>query len=211
LLGAVDEALHSTGRPLDNGTRAYFEPRFGHSFSRVQVHSGSAVHDDAAAAANAKAFTVGSHLVFAAHEYAPHTRSGKGLIAHELAHVVQQAGGALPSVQRQVYKPDDLKPRHRDPPKPAKRKKVHRPKPFDPLRGCKAEDLRTPEAGSCIAKNSGSPADITFFVRCLPSGEKECCELRDDPADPITICEDLSEHTESSPHRRKGRGKRSGS
>src|SRR3954462_13046775 len=55
----------SHGQPLDASTRTYFEPRFGHDFSRVQVHSGSPVHDEAAAAVNAKAFTVGHHLVFA--------------------------------------------------------------------------------------------------------------------------------------------------
>ncbi|HEV2099804.1 MAG TPA: DUF4157 domain-containing protein, partial [Stellaceae bacterium] len=65
----------------------------------------------AAAAVNAKAYTVGSDLVFAAGEYAPHTRQGRQLLAHELTHVVQQSGGtasqshgpAVPAIlQRQM-------------------------------------------------------------------------------------------------------------
>jgi murein DD-endopeptidase MepM/ murein hydrolase activator NlpD len=45
----------------------------------------------------ARAFTVGDHIVVGAGEYAPGTYSGQHLIAHELAHVVQQRGSASPA------------------------------------------------------------------------------------------------------------------
>ena len=86
----VNEVLHSPGQPLDPSTRAFMEPRFGHDFSHVRVHS------DAAAAAsaksvNAKAFTVSNAIVFGANQYSPASIEGRRLLAHELAHVVQQA------------------------------------------------------------------------------------------------------------------------
>jgi hypothetical protein len=82
-------AAAAGGTPLPGASRAYFEPRFGHDFSRVRVHTGS----EAAAGARAvraRAYTVGSHIVFGSGEYAPDSMSGKRLLAHELTHVVQQ-------------------------------------------------------------------------------------------------------------------------
>jgi hypothetical protein len=67
------------------------EPRFHHDFSKVRVHT----DDQAAASAhalNALAYTVGNHLVFAAGQYRSHRTEGRKLLAHELAHVVQQQG-----------------------------------------------------------------------------------------------------------------------
>lgn len=88
----VHDALRSLGRPLDPATRALMEPGFGHDFSQVRVHTdGKAV--ESARALNALAYTVGQDLVFGTGQYAPGTRTGKQLLAHELAHVVQQAYG----------------------------------------------------------------------------------------------------------------------
>jgi Domain of unknown function (DUF4157) len=98
--GIVHQVLRSSGRPLEASTRAYFEPRFGFDFSRVRVHS-DGLADEAAAAVNAKAYTVSSHLVFAAGQYVPHTQDGKRLLAHELAHVVQQRAAGTKRMQRQ--------------------------------------------------------------------------------------------------------------
>jgi Domain of unknown function (DUF4157)/Lysine-specific metallo-endopeptidase len=86
----VRDVLRSPGQPLDAGTRAFFEPAFGYDFSRVRVHS------DARAAAstqsvNALAYTVGRDVVFGAGQLAPQTTQGRKLLAHELAHVVQQS------------------------------------------------------------------------------------------------------------------------
>ena len=70
------------------------EPRFGRDFSRVRVHADTRAADSARAVA-ARAYTVGSDVVFGPGEYAPATTAGRHLIAHELAHVVQQADGAV--------------------------------------------------------------------------------------------------------------------
>jgi hypothetical protein len=94
----VSEVLSSAGRPLDAGTRAFMEPRFGHDFSRVRVHAGARAAESARAV-GAAAYTVGERVVFGAGRYAPETEAGGRLLAHELAHVVQQ-GGAQVSLQR---------------------------------------------------------------------------------------------------------------
>ncbi len=87
----VQEVLSSSGQPLDADVQAYMEPRFGHDFSRVRVHTDERAVDSARAV-EALAYTVGSDVVFGAGQYAPETSGGKKLIAHELAHVVQQSG-----------------------------------------------------------------------------------------------------------------------
>jgi len=88
----VDHVLATPGRPLDSSTRSYFETRFGADLSAVQVH------DDATAAASARAvdaaaYAVDDHIVFAAGRHAPGTPVGDRLLAHELAHVLQTSGG----------------------------------------------------------------------------------------------------------------------
>jgi len=77
------------GRPLPASVRAFYEPRFGYNFSRVQVHADTKAAD-AAKSINAKAFTMGKDVVFGGGEYSPETTAGKRLLAHELTHVVQQ-------------------------------------------------------------------------------------------------------------------------
>jgi hypothetical protein len=90
---SVDHVLASSGRPLDPALRQDMEQRFGHDFSRVRVHSGGAA-EQSALEVNANAYTVGSNIVFGAGRFAPGTNEGRRLIAHELAHVVQQSGSA---------------------------------------------------------------------------------------------------------------------
>ena len=85
----VHDVLRTSGQPLDAATRAYFEPRFQHDFSRVRVHA-DARAAQSAAAVNAHAYTLGSHVAFGASQYSPGTEQGRALIAHELTHVVQQ-------------------------------------------------------------------------------------------------------------------------
>ncbi len=96
----VHDVLGSSGAPLDATMRAELEPRFGHDFSGVRVHT------DGRAAASARAvqataYTVGRDIVFDRGAYAPHSTTGRRLLAHELAHVVQQ-GGSPRTVQRVV-------------------------------------------------------------------------------------------------------------
>lgn len=85
----MQETLQTPGWPLDATTRAFFEPRFGHDFSRVRVHADAAAADSARAL-QAAAFTTGNSLVFGAGRFAPATPDGRQLLAHELTHVVQQ-------------------------------------------------------------------------------------------------------------------------
>jgi hypothetical protein len=92
---AIQSRLHSESNsmPLESGVRARMESAFGHSFGDVRVHDGSrAAH--LSSSLNARAFTVGHDVAFAAGEYQPGTLIGDALIAHELAHVIQQGSGA---------------------------------------------------------------------------------------------------------------------
>ncbi|GIV90705.1 MAG: hypothetical protein KatS3mg055_3223 [Chloroflexus sp.] len=79
-------------QPLDLATRARFEPRFGYDLSSVRIYC-DAVAAIQAAQLGAAAYTVGQHIYFGAGQYAPYTAAGQRLLAHELAHVVQQAEG----------------------------------------------------------------------------------------------------------------------
>jgi hypothetical protein len=90
---SVREVLGSSGRPLDTASRAFFEPRFRHSFEHVRVHDGTSA-DAAARSINALAFTSGNDIAFARGEYRPGSPAGRHLLAHELTHTVQQGGGA---------------------------------------------------------------------------------------------------------------------
>lgn len=85
----VHEVLHSPGQPLDVGTRAFFEPRFGYDFSNVKVHTDEK-SAESAQAVNALAYTVGKDVIFGTGFYASGRNDSKKLLAHELAHVVQQ-------------------------------------------------------------------------------------------------------------------------
>ncbi|MHB8595734.1 MAG: eCIS core domain-containing protein [Ktedonobacteraceae bacterium] len=89
VLPIVHDVLHSSGQPLDSGTRAFMEPRFNHDFSGVRVHT-DARAAGSARSVNALAYTVGQNVVFGSGQYTPTTMTGKRLLAHELTHVVQQ-------------------------------------------------------------------------------------------------------------------------
>src|ERR1044072_2325788 len=89
----TEEILQQPGQPLDDSARSYFEPRFGHDFSQVRVHSGSQA-EQAARSVNARAFTVGNHIVFGAGQPSTNSSEGQRLLAHELTHVIQQSGGS---------------------------------------------------------------------------------------------------------------------
>jgi hypothetical protein len=97
---AVHDALRSSGQPLDHSTRAFMEARFGHGFDGVRVHTGPQ-SATSAQEIGARAFTVGSNIVFGQGEFSPGTSDGRRLLAHELAHVVQQGGGRC-FIQRDV-------------------------------------------------------------------------------------------------------------
>lgn len=82
-------ALHGPGRPLERATRQEFEPLLGADLGAVRLH----LDQPAPGALAARAFTRGSDIAFAPGQYAPGTAAGRRLLAHELAHVVQQRRG----------------------------------------------------------------------------------------------------------------------
>lgn len=92
-LDGVGEVLSSSGAALEPGLKGFMERGFGRDFSGVRVHRDAAA-TASARALDASAYTVGDALVFDAERYAPHTWDGRRLIAHELAHAVQQRGRA---------------------------------------------------------------------------------------------------------------------
>lgn len=101
-------SLGGRGTALAPDVRSHMEPRFGADFSDVRVHADT----DAAASArslNAKAYTYGNHVVFGAGQYAPDSHAGRRLIAHELAHTVQHARGAVASAVQRVVDGDVTK------------------------------------------------------------------------------------------------------
>ncbi|MDP2432290.1 MAG: DUF4157 domain-containing protein [Pseudomonadota bacterium] len=92
---SVERTLGGTGKPLEPALRQDLEQRFGQGFAQVRVHAGAAA-GQSATEVQARAYTAGTNIVFAAGEYAPHTQAGRRLLAHELAHVVQQSATAGP-------------------------------------------------------------------------------------------------------------------
>jgi len=96
---ATQEVLRSPGHPLEPATRAFMEPRLGHDFSAVRLHSDSYA-EQSARLLGAAAYTVGNHIAFASGRLEPDTREGKRLIAHELTHVIQQNRGNATNLQR---------------------------------------------------------------------------------------------------------------
>ena len=97
-------SLNSSGQSMSASSRQFFEPRFGHDFSNVKIHTGS-VAAKSAQAINALAYTSGNNIVFNSGQYSPESDSGKKLMAHELTHVVQQSGGSKANVQRKIEVP----------------------------------------------------------------------------------------------------------
>jgi len=97
-LDSYVSSIGSSGQPMPDSTRQFFEPKFGHNFSNVRLHT-DGVAAKSAQSINALAYTSGNNIVFNSGQYAPASPEGQRLIAHELTHVVQQTG----TVQR---KPD---------------------------------------------------------------------------------------------------------
>jgi hypothetical protein len=91
----IREVLAASGQPLAATTRRFMEPRFGHDFRDLRVHT-DAKAAESAKALGALAYTYGSHIVFAAGQYQPHTTAGRSLLAHELAHTIQQSDQTRP-------------------------------------------------------------------------------------------------------------------
>lgn len=107
------QLTRAPGAALDPGTRAFMETRFGCSFADVRVHADSTARASGRAL-NARAYTLGNHIVFGTDSYAPETVEGQRLLAHELSHVVQQRGvtataSSQPPIQRQASEDDETR------------------------------------------------------------------------------------------------------
>lgn len=163
----VDDAVASPGRPLDRSTRRSMEARFGYDFSRVRVH------DDARAARTAEgidaaAFTVGEHIALAGGRSGP---SGERLLAHELAHVVQQ-GARGTRLQRKaepaISSPSD--PAEREADETADRVVAGLPATIGGTAGAPAGIQRQE------AEDGAASADEDEFERPTMDGEEEADE-----------------------------------
>jgi hypothetical protein len=150
----VHRALDAPWAPLDASTRAYFEPRLGADLSAVRVHR-DATAAASADAVGALAYTVGADVVFAADRYAPGTGAGRRLIAHELAHVLQQRTGTA-LVQRQA--PPPVTP-------------TCNTVPFDPLTQHCCDDR--------VIAGPATPGDATCRHRTTRDIEYDGCSLPD--------------------------------
>ncbi|MGZ5441090.1 MAG: eCIS core domain-containing protein [Thermoanaerobaculia bacterium] len=93
------EGLAGPGEPLSAATRGFMEPRFGHDFSHVRVHTDRTA-GELAQRLLARAFTIGDRIFFAPGEFQPDHTKGKQLLAHELTHVVQQSECGQAHIQR---------------------------------------------------------------------------------------------------------------
>ena len=103
--GRADAVIGGQGAPLEAAPRRFMEARFGRDFGSVRVHA-----DDRAAASaralGARAYAVGEHVVSAEGPPSAASEPGRRLLAHELAHVVQQRDGAPAGVvRRQAAQP----------------------------------------------------------------------------------------------------------
>ncbi len=101
--------LSGKGQPMSSQLRSFFEPRFGRSFSDVHMHR-DAQAGEMADQLQAKAFTWKNNILFAGNQFNPHSQSGKWLIAHELTHVLQQADGLSPTIQREEGDEEEAPP-----------------------------------------------------------------------------------------------------
>lgn len=90
LLRGATVRAQGRGEPLAKSVREFFEPRFGRDFSSVRIHADETAAQSAKSV-QASAYTVGRDITFAKGQYAPDSNVGRRLIAHELAHVVQQS------------------------------------------------------------------------------------------------------------------------
>jgi hypothetical protein len=106
--GAGFEHPTGGGRPLPDSERRFFEPRFGRNLGQVRLHT-DARASAAARSINALAYTMRNDIVFANGQYRPGSAPGRRLLAHELAHTIQQEGAAEPVVHRRIGDGHDLK------------------------------------------------------------------------------------------------------
>ncbi|MCG2784879.1 MAG: DUF4157 domain-containing protein [Anaerolineae bacterium] len=195
----VQDVLSSPGQPLDETTRTMMEPRFGHDFSKVRVHT-DARATASARAVNALAYTVGNNVVFGSGQFAPNTYAGRKLIAHELTHTIQQ-GVTMPAgtcSALEVSNPGDT------PEREAERASglVTEGQSYHPQRGAGQQlarqegPLDEDEAGlpaTAPATATGTP--VTFGTSCSGGANDPCQQSRCSATEVSTIQGDITRAT----------------
>jgi pyrrolidone-carboxylate peptidase len=146
---SVVGVLRSPGTPLPSPVRDRMERRFTHDFGQVRVHTDPTAARSAADV-QARAYTVGSHVVFAAGQYQPATDRGTHLLAHELTHVVQQGDGHWSPATLRIGEPGDADE--------AMAERMADEMPARPSRGAEAVLRRTWEATKSPACAQGQEA-----------------------------------------------------
>ena len=183
-----DGLLQSLGQPLGGDVRAMLEPGFGRSLADVRVRADAAAAR-AADALDARAFTVGSSIWFGAGEYRPDTSDGRRLLAHEVAHTVQQAGGPVGAQAKlTIGRTDDPAERAAD----AAADAVLRGERASLPTGAATVVRRQPKGGArdCAATSTGSSTatvkcgDREFRVTATPVTERR-------PATRVTATPDI--------------------
>jgi hypothetical protein len=109
----VHDVLRAPGQPLDVETRTFMQHSFGFDFSKVRIHS-DPLAARSASAVNSLAYTAGRDIVFGEGQFSPSTLRGKNLLAHELAHVMQQDAVAPGTLPQRVSSPYDQSERAAD-------------------------------------------------------------------------------------------------
>ena len=102
----VHRVLNQQGEPLDTASRQFFEPRLGQKLEHVRIHRGAEAAESAMAV-GARAYTVGRHIVLGAGQGSDPSPASRKLMAHELAHVIQQGGAQVPAGALSVGSADD--------------------------------------------------------------------------------------------------------
>ena len=110
---SVHEVLRQPGQPLDASTRAYMEPRFGRDFGDVRVHT-DLVATQSARELNARAYTVGTNIVFGSGLYQSNSSASQALLAHELGHTIQQSSSGV-ALQRSPGDGSGVSPKSPEP------------------------------------------------------------------------------------------------
>lgn len=154
----VYDVLRSPGKSLEPATRAFMEPRFGHDFSRVRVHTDPRA-GESARAVGAEAYTVGSHIVFGSHPQSPDSSAGRELLAHELAHVVQQEHVGEGSIPTRISQPSDVTETHAE---QLSRSVLTGERPAPNVSGSSSAILARrviPRLVHCTPGSDGAPAD----------------------------------------------------
>jgi hypothetical protein len=167
----VHEVLRSPGAPLDQETRAFMEPRFGHDFADVRLHTGQRAAKSAEAV-NALAYTVGRDVVLGTgHDM--RSPAGRELLAHELAHVVQQGHAGYAEIPLRISQPTEPSELHAE---QMAQSALAGGRPVSPRSqsdlGPAVSRRVIPGRVECTAHTDGAPADpVAELTRIVASAE----------------------------------------